>query len=328
MNTNSSKIVKYIKDKKHVSANELVDYLDISRQALFKHHLAKLIDDHVLVKTGRPPKVYYSIAVPIKSEISGKNFNVNNEVKKLITQNFLIITPAGERKEGLDGFVYWCQKNNLPLEKTAKEYFNTLKKYERYKKDGFIDSEEKLKSTFKDVFLDKLFYIDFYSIERFGKTRLGQLLLYAKQSQNKKLMKEIVEIVKPNINKIIKKFKIDGVGFIPPTVKRETQLMKVLERGLNLNSRKLEIVKIKTTVVVPQKTLNRLADRIENARNTIVVPDSSYFNNILLIDDAVGSGATLNETAKKIREKKMCKGKIIGLTVTGSFNGFDVISEV
>lgn len=328
MNINSSKIVKYIKDKKHVSANELVDYLGISRQALFKHHLAKLIDDRVLVKSGRPPKVYYSIAVPIKSETNQDDFNIDNEAKKTITRNFFIITPSGERKEGADGFKYWCQKNNLPLGKTAVEYFKTFKKYERYKKDGLIDSEEKLKKTFKDIFIDKLFYIDFYSIERFGKTRLGQLLLYAKQSQNKRLMQEIIEIIKPDIGKIIKKFKIDGVGFIPPTVKREMQLMKVLEKGLNLNSRKLEIIKIKTAVAVPQKTLNKLIDRVENARDTIIVPNSSFFNNILLIDDAVGSGATLNETAKKIREKKMCKGKIIGLTITGSFNGFDVISEV
>jgi hypothetical protein len=328
MNINSSKIIEYIKDKKHVSANELVDYIGISRQALFKHHLAKLIDEHILIKNGRAPKVYYSIAIPAKLEAKGENSIINHEAKNIIKQNFFIITPSGERIEGLNGFIYWCQKNSLPLEKTAEEYLKTFNKYEKYRKDRLIDSETKLKSTFKNVFLDKLFYIDFYSIERFGKTKLGQLLLYAKQSQNKKLMQEIVEIIKPNNDKIIRKFKIDGVGFIPPTVKRETQLMKVLEKGLKLHTRRVEIVKIKTTVAVPQKTLNKLVDRIENAKNTIIVPGSSSFNNILLIDDAVGSGATLNETAKKIRDKKICKGKIIGLTVTGSFNGFDVISEV
>lgn len=328
MNINSSKIIKYIKEKEHVSANELVDYLGISRQALFKHHLTKLINERVLIKSGRPPKVYYSIAVPAKSEIQEKNFIINRQHKNFIDKNFLIITPSGDKKEGIDGFMYWCQKNNLPPEKTAEEYLKTFKKYEKYKKDGLIDGKEKLKSTFKNIFLDKLFYIDFYSIERFGKTKLGQLLLYAKQSQNKKLMQEIVEIIRPNINKIIKKFKIDGFGFIPPTVKREMQLMKVLEKGLNLNFGKVEIVKIKTAVAVPQKTLNKLADRIENAKKTIMINNNASFNNILLIDDAVGSGATLNEIARKIRDKKMCKGKIIGLAVTGSFSGFDVISEV
>lgn len=52
------------------------------------------------------------------------------------------------------------------------------------------------------------------------------------------------------------------------------------------------------------------------------------FTNIVLIDDAVGSGATLNETAKKIRAQGLCRGKIIGLAITGSAKGFDVISEV
>jgi len=52
------------------------------------------------------------------------------------------------------------------------------------------------------------------------------------------------------------------------------------------------------------------------------------YKNILLIDDAVGSGSTLNETAGQIKRKGICKGQVIGLTITGSFKGFDVISEV
>ena len=56
--------------------------------------------------------------------------------------------------------------------------------------------------------------------------------------------------------------------------------------------------------------------------------ENAVFKNILLLDDAVGSGATLNEVAKKIRERKICQGKIIGLAITGSFKGFDVISEL
>jgi phosphoribosylpyrophosphate synthetase len=185
-----------------------------------------------------------------------------------------------------------------------------------------------LKNTFPNVYLDEIFYLDFYSIERFGKTKLGQLLLYAKQSQNISLMKEIIMLVKPKVDEVIKKYHIDGIGFIPPTVKRERQLMKVLEGGLNEKLRVISIEKAKMFVAVPQKTLNKLEDRIENASKTIVVTENATFKNILLVDDAVGSGATLNETAKKIKEKGICKGKVIGLALTGSFKGFDVISEV
>ncbi len=47
----------------------------------------------------------------------------------------------------------------------------------------------------------------------------------------------------------------------------------------------------------------------------------------MLIDDAVGSGATINETACKMKLKKMT-AEVIGFAVVGSFKGFDVIQEV
>ena len=285
-----------------------------------------MIDDKTLVKIGRSPKVFYSLGETNK--INLEEISLDGDIQKLINENYLTITPSGEKKEGVDGFVYWCKKNKLPIEKTAKEYVSVISKYKKYKKNGLIDGLGKLKKTFETVSLDGVYYLDFYSIERFGKTKLGQLLLYAKQSQNKVLMKDIILEIKPNINNVVKTFKIDGIGFIPPTVKREVQLMKIIEKGLDSNVKKIKISKVKTVVAVPQKTLNKIGDRIENARNTIIVEENSKFKNILLIDDAVGSGSTLNETAKKIRDRKICKGKIIGLALTGSFNGFDVISEV
>lgn len=321
----SEKIISYIKQRGQATGSELADFLNISDRAVRKQ-LNNLIENNILYKNGKPPKVFYFIQKA--AEISLNDNGIAKEIETKINKNFLIITPSGDKKEGVDGFKYWCTKNNLPISKTAIEYFKTLSKYDNYRKEGLISGMKKMNSTFNNVYLDELFYLDFYSIERFGKTKLGQLLLYAKQSQNKILMKEIIEHIKPHIDKVIKKFKIDGIGFIPPTVKREVQLMKVLDKGLSENVKKLSIAKIKTTVAVPQKTLNKLVDRIENAKKTIVVEDNSKYKNILLIDDAVGSGATLNETAKKIREKKICQGKIISVAITGSFNGFDVISEV
>jgi len=324
MNT-SQKIVEFIKEKGQVRGLEIADYLGITRQALYKQ-LPGLLASGEITKIGRPPKVYYLINDVDKKTIQSPG--VNKEIAKKINEHFLVITPAGEKKAGVDGFIFWCDKNNLPIEKTANEYIKTLAKYDRFYKYGYIDGFSKMKNTFKQVYLDEIFYLDFYSVERFGKTKLGQLLLYAKQSQNLDLMGEIIGIVKPTIDKIIKKFHIDGIGFVPPTVKREKQLMKVLEKGLRENLRKVAITKVLTPVAIPQKTLNKLEDRVENAKNTLVLDENSSFNNILLIDDAVGSGATLNEIAKKIRDKKICQGKIIGLAITGSFKGFDVISEV
>lgn len=324
MKKTSDKIIEYIQSRGQVSANEIVGFLLISERAVFKQ-LSNLLAENKLFKIGRPPKVFYMIKE--EEQISAIETVSNKKTRELIDDSYMIITSSGERKEGINGFAYWCRENHLPLNKTAEEYAMTLKKYQSFSKNGLLDGMRKFKTTFEKVGLDRIFYLDFYSIERFGKTKLGQLLLYAKQSQNKKLMRELADDIRLTVKKIIKQYNIDAIGFIPPTVKREIQFMKELEKNLHPDVKKIVITKIKTEVIVPQKTLNKLKDRIENARKTIVVNEPGKYKNILLIDDAVGSGATLNETALQIKQKGIAK-KVIGLSITGSFKGFDVISEV
>src|SRR3989338_7694404 len=296
----SEKILKYIKNKGQATGNELARYLAITPRAVRKQ-LNSLLRDDKLYKIGKPPKVFYLITSNRKQT---DTVHIEPTLKKLIDENFLIITPAGEREKGLQGFIYWCNK-----------------------KDGLIDGMYKIKHTFGEVFINKVFYMDFYSIERFGKTKLGQLLLYAKQSQNRVLIKELIDQIKPQVFSLMERFKIDAVGYVPPTVKREVQLMRELEQQLNLPLPIINLVKVKTPVAVPQKTLNKLSDRVENAKSTIIVNDTKKYKTVLLIDDALGSGATLNEIAQKIKNQKVAD-TVIGLAITGSFSGFEVISEV
>jgi len=323
METTTEKIIKYMKSKDQVSPADLSIYLGINRSATHRQ-INKLLKDGAIYKIGKSPKVFYLLSEKKKQT---DVINIDSKLKKLIDDNFLLITPAGEKEEGFHGFEYWCNKQKLPVEKTAIEYKKTFEKYVPYKKDGLIDGMYKIKHTLDKVFLDKVFYLDFYSIERFGKTKLGQMLLYAKQSQNRTLINELIDHIKPQVLSLIEKFKVDAVGYIPPTVKRETQLMKEIGRQLNLPIPSINLVKVKTPVAVPQKTLNKLEDRIENANGTIIVDDSRKYKTVLLIDDALGSGATFNETARKIKSQKLAE-TIIGLAITGSFSGFEIISEV
>ena len=75
------------------------------------------------------------------------------------------------------------------------------------------------------------------------------------------------------------------------------------------------------------KALSKIFERVTNARKTFYVPEQVSYERILIIDDAIGSGATINEIAIKIRDKGIAK-KIIGLAITGSYKGFEVISEL
>lgn len=327
----SQKILDYIARNNQASGKELVEHLDDITPRAVRKQLKTLLEAGHLRKIGRPPKVFYLLAHQGETPTSKTDAHpvvIDDATQHIIDTRYLFITPDGEIKQGWNGFVRWCEKTRQDPVKTSREYIATLGKYDAFVKDGLINGMGKMRSTFHTVFLDRLFYVDFYSIERFGKTKIGQVLLHAKNSQDKKLIKMLTEEIRPKVAALIQKYSIDSVLFIPPTVRREVQFMKELEKNLKLPVRTLVVTKVKTQIAVAQKTLSKLEDRIENAKRTIIVEDTGAYKNILLIDDAVGSGSTLNETAAQIRKKGLCTGKIVGLAIAGSFKGFDVISEV
>ena len=218
----------------------------------------------------------------------------------------------------------------MPLEKTIKEYKLTKVKYDiYYTTDGFVNGTEKLAQTkgYNGIFVNSLFYLDFYAIERFGKTKLGTILHFAKQGQNIFLMRILLNEIKSKLSAFLELHQIEAIGFVPPTIKRETQLMQFLQDGLDIDLPLIHIRKISGLIAVPQKSLQKIEERINNADLTFTVPDSIQHNKILLIDDAVGSGATINQIAKKIKNKNAAVS-IIGLAIVGSFKGFDVITDV
>lgn len=102
-----------------------------------------------------------------------------------------------------------------------------------------------------------------------------------------------------------------------------------MKKLLAINLPEVNFVKAyRGEVPVAQKTLSKLEQRIENAQGTIFIKDAfKRYEKLLLIDDAVGSGASLNETAKKLKEEKVAK-TVIGFAIVGSYKGFDVISEI
>lgn len=319
------RILEIIKKREQVTVNYLVDFLGFSRQIIHRH-VADLVKDGLIKKDGTPPKVFYSINL---TKTVDEKADLTKEQSKIISENFFLITPTGQRKEGVEAFIDWSNSRNFDPKQKAKEYVDVYNKYKKYLKNDLISGMYKMRDTFDKVFLNEVYYLDFYSIEVYGKTKLGQMMLYAKQSQDKKLIRELVDEIKPKIEQLINDKKIDAVGFIPPSIKRSVQFIKEIEKGLNLPLSKIDLVKVSGEVIVAQKTLNKLSDRIENSRQIklVIGREVKKYKNILLIDDALGSGATLNEVARQIK-MQIKPEKVIGLAITGSFSGFEVISEV
>jgi sugar-specific transcriptional regulator TrmB len=319
----TTQVLGVIKQYGPVRSTEIVKILKISTKTVYKH-LSKLLDEHLIKKTGTTPRVFYVIRADQED-----NFIVFDKDDQLIEQNYIYVSPSGEITSGVKGFQLWCQKNQFDFIKEKKLFVKKLKSIQKIKKDGLIYAKKSILSGKKALYLDNIFFSEFYNFDHFGKTKLGQLVYLGKSSQNKELISEIAKIVKLAIKSIIEKYNIKLICFIPPTIDRRVQFLEVLKNRLKLGLPEIIAVKIPSATKVPQKTLRKLEDRIINAQKTIAVnPNQIVDSNVLIIDDATGSGATLNETANKIRNISKGKIKIIGYSVVGSYKGFDVISEV
>ncbi len=326
--TIEEKIKRQFAIHKELSVKELVNRLDVSKQMIHKV-LNKLVETGIVEKLGATPKTVYRRLENRKNKEVPTKLNITEEQKDFLQKHFLIVTATGNLIEGAKAFEYWCNERKQPLQKTLLEFILTKQKYlGYYNENGIIKGTQKLIKTYQEsTYLDDIYYIDFYAIERFGKTKLGTLLHYAKQGQNKFLMSKVMEEVQGKVMEFISIYQIDAVGFVPPTIRREVQIMKYIQDRLNVPLPVLDIKKINGLIPVPQKSLSKLDERIKNAESTFAITDQRKFNRVLLLDDAVGSGSTLNQIAEKIKSKQIAK-EVIGLAVVGSFKGFDVITDI
>lgn len=293
-----------------------------------KKYIKKFVDEGLIIKHGLPPrKIIYTMAQ------SMNKYDFSDEQRVVINKYYTYTTPDGQLLEGERGFIHWAlnKSGRKDIEGLAQEYIETRKKYYNDKNNVFlINATDKLSQVFKDgVYLEKLFHRDFDALPVFGKTYLSQMVRIAKSGHaNTPVMMYIVKNIQASIDHIVSKYNIDAVGFIPPTVVRKTQLMTFLANRLVLSLPVISVLKTKNFASVQQKSLKKIEDRILNANKTIIVRSDNKYKNVLLIDDVTGSGATLNETAKKIINQGIAE-KIYGFTITGSAKAgvFDVISE-
>ncbi len=321
-------ILKLFSKTPELTIKEITDTLQVSKQMV---HVAmkKLVSEGTVTKLGRTPKTIYRFTKKNEKPVN-KLPEIPPDDMDFLSRSFLLVTETGELLDGIQAFNHWCGQRNLLVIKTLEEFKITKSKYAPYyDQHRIVNGLEKLKNTkgYDRIGLDELYYLDFYAIERFGKTRLGTLLHFAKQGQNKFLMKIMMDEIGDRIRRFIDYHRADAIAFIPPTIRREVQIMKFMENSLKVSLPVLDIKKISGLIPIPQKSINKLDERIANAKNTFAVTEQRKFKRIVIIDDAVGSGSTMNEVAIKIKDKGIAL-YIIGLAVVGSFKGFDVITDV
>lgn len=309
-------ILELISQHGECTPKELSDSTGISRQYLHRQ-LNQLSKEGLICKIGTSPLTFYRLSEPASTT---KPIELLDSLQKTIASHFLQITPSGRLLEGMEAFTYWCAQRKLPLQKSALEYEMHIKRHERYKSSNHcIEATDHLESTmgYGKIQLNQLLLLDYQELDQFGKTKLAHLLYYAKHSQHRGLAQRVVDLVKDRVKHLLSKLAIDAIAFVPPTQKRDVQIMKLLEQQLSFNLPIVPLIKVRGDIAVPQSALTRLADKIENANSSILCQDKRQFGNLLLIDDEVVSGASLNETARKLKKRNIAKA-VYGIGLIGS----------
>lgn len=319
MKTTYERIQEIINAKKQSTAKELRETLGVS-QVLIHRHLKKLCTEGKIQKVGSSPRVFYTPVIQ-KKIVLPKN------ASKIVENNWLEILPNGNFIFGNAGFALWCKERSFDFSAKAQEFEKMYFKKESYKKDNLINATEKITGSFETNFLEKVWYVDFYSWEIFGKTLLGKLILYAKQNSNEKLMRIIAERIKDPLLELIDRENFNFIGTVPHSVPRKKDFLKTTLGFLEMNPPPQRIFsKVFSGYAVAQKMLKSKKEREQNAKETLFLEQKSFPEKILLVDDACGSGATLNISAQKIKECSP-KTQVFGLTFVGSIKGFEVIAE-
>ena len=319
-NKTSSQILEYIAKNGPVRPSEIALAFNLSAQAVH-WHLRKFKASDLLAILGNPPHTHYKIKEPAE--------NVVLEASPALEERFSYISPRGEFLTGEKAFLVWLKSKGLSAQATSlSTAYDKLCATIYENLHSPFSTKERLEGILSDIKMKEVYISDFYALPQFGKTTLGNLVHAAKTSDSIVFTKKIALRVDQEIGVLIKRHKIDSIAYVPHSIPRKVQFLPELKKILGFSIPEVRTKKLFFgDVPVAQKSLSKVSERIENAEATMSVPIQDLSGqSILLIDDALGSGATLNALSKKLLSRGA--KDVTGYAVVGSYKGFEVISQV
>lgn len=261
-----------------------------------------------------------------------KNIFLNYKERKILEENFYKFSPIWEIFKWFSGMRSWCEERKLDLEKSVKKFLEVSDLFEQNFDDcGLIDAIKIFSRNMEKNIFQKIFYADQYNYLEFGRWKLAEIAFYAKTTQNKDLIKQTFEILLPKLECLLQKEKFDAIWIIPWSIERKNQILWMLKKELKVFDLPfINIIKYyKNNIAISQKSLKTREQRLQNAKNTIFIDEQNIwkYKKVLLIDDFVGSWATLSETALKL--KNMWVSEIFGFSFVGNIDlSYEVINEI
>ncbi len=288
-------------------------------------HLRFLLREGFVEKVGSAPRVCYIVR--------------KESAADAVNEHFVFQDSLGKLHHGMDGFRLWSQQGlkKMSFEEKIALYADRISVMQSNRKGFFFDLTgklQKVKDVGEDVYLKELASLSLRTLQDFGRTKMGVYMDVVKgigtsTAAVMDIMDMILDFSVPLIIAYAKKHQVNAVGFISPTRKRQNQIMTFLEKRFRkgpLRVAAVDIKKIRGPIFREQKTIRDLRDRIHNANRTFQISPYSHVHNykrILLVDDFVGSGTTLNQVAKMLRQSGFA-GEVFGLGVVGEERGYSI----
>ena len=299
--------------RKHTALRpvEITRLLGVSRFSVYTAAL-DLVKRGYLVRSGTRPFVLYRL-VPDLSEC--------------VQESFFFKTVSGGLLFGMEGFRMWVEEHlsSLSFKEKISLYESAYTDYLKLRIQGFRFETPRLVSHTSLCF-DSLCCLDLYTLsvgEEQKRTKPAVLLDAVKSdplSFNKvdtPLFTEFAEYLTSSVERIhsfAEARNSTAVAFVPPTRRRPVQFMSRLKKEfLKWNISSLPCVPIErdftaSSIRLEQKSIASMKGRLENAQATYRVSFSgASYDSVLLVDDLIGSGATMNEVARKLKESGVAK---------------------
>lgn len=331
MKITSKQLIDYIIDHPTTTATHIAQYFQVSKPTIFTH-LKKLTNSWKLKKQWSTPNVQY---IPVFKETQRKFIDIPVAIQNMLSNEWYQIARDGKELQWVDGFVDRCAtRDNEPISASHRRYQH-IQHIESITTKYWIDATRKLHDYWNEL-LTHLWYWAIFALPEFGKTRQWTSMEIAKTHPNSATFQLLLEENIHFIQTIVQSYNIQAVAFAAPTAKRSLQIMKFLENHVppRVNLPVLPVIKL-PWFFPAQKTLKKREDRIANATNSFAIPIVTHtYERVLIIDDAVWSGATLVEIARKIIQKNTtttCYAFSLVWTANGILSGvntFEVLAAV
>ena len=101
-------------------------------------------------------------------------------------------------------------------------------------------------------------------------------MFFAKQHQDKQQLKNLISLFYRNLECLLTTFDIDAIALTPRRISHKVQILDLVDQLLDPSIPRIPLIKYSPSkILIPQKSLRRPEERIQNAKNTIFMRGES-----------------------------------------------------